>query len=71
MKELKYDLESTDVHCNLCKKKMTGGTPSGSLSALICHWAIHHGELKQALKDDPDITQEFIEKVYTVSGTRN
>ena len=69
MEEWMVDKDALEISCRLCpsRKKIAGATPSGAKGSMICHLAIQHEELRDALKEDKSIDQEFIQKLYAVS----
>merc|ERR1712098_854619 len=45
-------------------KKIVGANSDGCRTALICHRAIQHDELRGALENDPTLPDGFVEKLY-------
>jgi hypothetical protein len=56
--------DAKEINCDACKKKVTGATVSGVRNSIVCHWAIQHDELKDALAEDNSITKEFTDRLY-------
>jgi len=59
-------LETKETLCEQCtpNKRIVGANSEGCRTALICHRAIHHDELREALKGDPDLPEGFIEELF-------
>jgi hypothetical protein len=58
----------TLYYCDLCpsRKRFVSTTAKGVRGAITCHWAIQHGQLKEVLQRDPEITGKFIDRLYKV-----
>ena len=60
-------LESKETLCALCRpsKRIVGANTEGCRTSLICHRALQHGELRQALETDNDVTADFISRLFS------
>merc|ERR1711981_1054456 len=52
--------------CDVCpkRKSVTGATPEGAKLAAVCHFSIQHGELRNVLKEDTSLKENFISDLY-------
>jgi hypothetical protein len=55
-----------DVQCEQCSpaKRIVGANPEGCRTAMICHLAIQHGELRAVLRADPELPAGLLEDLY-------
>ena len=60
------EIEGKEIYCDQCspEKKIVGANPEGCRTSFICHRAIHHNELRDALELDPSLPEDFIEKLF-------
>jgi len=65
-KEKIPDIDGKETVCEQCSpsKKIVGANSDGCRTALICHRAIQHDELRGALENDPTLPDGFVEKLY-------
>jgi len=59
-------LDREETVCDQCQpaKKIVGANPEGCRIALICHRAIHHDELRDALAADHGLPPNFLQELY-------
>jgi len=57
-----------DTMCEQCTppKRIVGANPEGCRTALICHLAIQHEELKEVMIQDKDLPPSLVEDLYGV-----
>ena len=65
-------LERRETVCEQClpPKKIIGANPEGCRIALICHRALHHGELRGALEADLSLPRNLIQELYGESSSK-
>ena len=57
---------SLEIFCGLCKpqRRFKSSTPRGVRGSVMCHWALQHEQLKEVLKNDEEVDDEFIDDLY-------
>merc|ERR1712029_62300 len=54
--------------CAMCNRAISGGTQDGLHQAAICHFAIQHLELRQALENDKTLRDGFVTELFQDIG---
>ena len=59
-------MSSKETVCDQCTplKRIVGANPEGCRTAMICHRAMHHDELRIVLENDKDLPEGFIEELF-------
>eukprot|EP00092_Neocalanus_flemingeri_P023584 GFUD01025575.1.p1 GENE.GFUD01025575.1~~GFUD01025575.1.p1 ORF type:complete len:463 (+),score=121.88 GFUD01025575.1:105-1493(+) len=59
-------MTKNDTVCDKCSplKRIVGANPEGCRTALICHRAIQHEELRTVLENDKELPEGFIEELF-------
>ena len=59
-------IEGKETSCEQCShvKKIVGANPDGCRTSLICHRALQHDELRDALETDPSLSPSFFEALF-------
>jgi len=60
------NITGKEINCHLCStsRRITGANPDGCKSALICHLALQHEQLQDALNEDKDLPTGFVDELY-------
>jgi len=59
-------MSSKETVCDQCTplKRIVGANPEGCRTAMICHRAMHHDELRIVLENDKELPEGFIEELF-------
>jgi len=60
------EITRKDINCNKCypSRRIAGANPDGCRLALICHLALQHGQLKDALNQDRNLPSGFVDELF-------
>jgi len=58
------DKEELVRKCTLCNRAISGGSSEGLRQAALCHFAIQHLELRQALENDKSLREGFVTELF-------
>ena len=65
-------IDQKETQCEQCtpNKRIVGANPEGCRTALICHRAIQHDELREALQNDETLPEGFIQTLYGETSSK-